>query len=127
MHTLEIPREQWGRFFDGLSREHGSEPVRIEVLGADRGAPRQLGVLPLEGVGAHLDGGFTVISVLAGGGGARHVAHHIPRPRRVWILRSPGGDEEGIEIEADEGSTTVIHFEAHRGWRPRDAFDGVDG
>jgi hypothetical protein len=121
MTTLEIPRPQWTKFFDSLSRTHADEPIRVEVLRLDIGAQLEVVALPLDGIATDLRDNHCVITIAAGSTPADHVAHLITDPQHVRILRGPTGDDEALEIEASDESTTLIYFEGSRTWSEREA------
>ena len=120
MNTLEIPRPEWTSFFDTLSRTHAEEPVRVEVLGLDIGAQVEVMALPLDGIAADLAGGECVITIAAGTSRTDHVAHLIADPQHVRLLRGPLGDDEALEIEAGDESTTLVYFHSPKGWSERE-------
>lgn len=111
MITLEIPRPQWIDFFDRLSRVHAEEPIRVEVLRLDIGDQLEVGALPLDGIAADLQGNECVITIAAGSTPDDHIAHLISNPQHVRLLRGPSGDDEALEIEAGDESTTLVYFE----------------
>jgi len=121
MATLEIPRPQWTNFFDTLSRTHADEPIRVEVLRLDIGAQLEVVALPLDGIAADLRGSHCVITIAAGRTPDDHVAHLITDPQHVRLLRSPTGDDEALEIEAGDESTTLVYFEGARAWAEHEA------
>jgi hypothetical protein len=114
MITLEIPRQEWTSFFDALTREHADEPIRVEVLRLDIGAPTEDPSLPLDGIAADLATSGAVITIAAGSTPDEHIAHLISDPQHVRLLRGPLGDDEALEIDAGDESTTFIYFEGHR-------------
>lgn len=119
MTTLQIPRDDWQTAFDRISRLHVGEPIRVEVLRPDFGAQVQVAGLPFDGISADLDDGCA-ITIAAGSSLDDHIAHLVADPVQVHVLRSPTDDDEVIEIRAGDGSTTLLHFEASRGWSARD-------
>ena len=120
MMTLEIPRPQWTSFFDSLSRTHAEEPIRVEVLRLDIGAQVEVMALPLDGIAADLEGGECVITIAAGSSPTEHIAHLIADPQHVRLLRGPLGDDEALEIEAGDESTTLVYFDSPRSWSERE-------
>jgi hypothetical protein len=114
MITLEIPRQEWSHFFDALSRTHAEETIRVEVLRIDIGAQLEVMALPLDGFAADLRGDRCVITIAAGTTRDDHIAHQIADPTHVRVLRGPTGDDEALEIEAGDESTTLVYFEGPR-------------
>ncbi|HWM87405.1 MAG TPA: DUF5335 family protein [Kofleriaceae bacterium] len=116
MKTLEIPRQDWSSFFDDLSRNHAAETIRVEVLRIDIGAQIEVMALPLDAFAADQAGGRCVIKIAAGKSPADHMAHLISDPQHVRLLRGPSGDDEALEIEAGDDSTTLVYFEGPTHW-----------
>lgn len=116
MTTVEIPREEWIDFFNALSRLHADEPICVEVLRADIGAQLEFNELPLDGIGADLKGDSPLIFIAAGDTPDRFVQHTISYPLHVRVLRGPAGEDEALEIEAADSSTTLVFFDGPHGW-----------
>lgn len=111
MTTLEIPRQEWSAFFAALSQTHGEEAIRVEVLRLDVGAETEVLSLPLDGMAADLRGDACVIKIAAGSSPDDHIDHLIPDPLHVRLMRGPLGDDEALEIEARDESTTLVYFD----------------
>jgi hypothetical protein len=115
MITLEIPRQEWTSFFDALTRQHADERIRVEVLRLEVGAPTEVQSISLDGIAADLASSGPIITIAAGSTSDEHIAHLIADPQHVRLLRGPLGDDEALEIEASDESTTLIYFEGPRG------------
>ena len=50
MKTREIPKEEWGGFFDNFSRRHEGWLVTLEILGPEIGAQIEERELALKGI-----------------------------------------------------------------------------
>lgn len=110
MLSGEIPRDQWTRFFDDFSKNHEGWIVNWEVLGAKLGDQEKTTRLPLVGISADLKGSKPRIDVMVGGRLDAHVTQIIETPKRV-MFRQPGQPgHEAIEVESDDGITTLITF-----------------
>src|SRR5438105_3444747 len=113
MPTREIPRQEWPTFFDCFSNEHQDWPTTIEVVGVDVGAQFEAESEPLVGISVDLKGSARgAIEVMVGDRPEENLTHTIPAPARVWVR--DGGDtaEEALEIEAGDGSKTLLRFSA---------------
>jgi Family of unknown function (DUF5335) len=110
MQTIEIPREQWIRFFDSFSKDHEGWIVTLEVLGSDIGDQEEVSGLPLVGISADLKARENRIDLMVGGKPAVDVEHFIEKPKHIWI-KEPGipGDEV-IEVESEDGIKTLLNF-----------------
>ena len=111
MTTLEIPPQEWSAFFATLSRAHAEEVIRVEVLGLEVGAQIEVLSLPLDAMAADRRGSECVITIAAGSSPKDHVDHHISDPLHVRLMRGPLGDDEALEFEASDESTTLVYFE----------------
>ena len=108
--TQIIPRDQWVRFLDDFTREHQGWRVRIEVTGGARSGVQAQDV-PLEGVSADLRGSEQGISITVGNEQEPGLTHFIPGARRLVVRRTGAGNDEALEIEAGDGSRTVLRLQ----------------
>ena len=110
MPTREIPRDEWGSFFDSFSRRHQGWLVSIEVLGSGIGAQVEAKQIPLEGISADLKRtGEDIISIFAGRKPQDHITHSIHAPERVRLKETEDGADEAVEIET-ANLTTLVRF-----------------
>jgi hypothetical protein len=109
MRTREIPTAQWSDYLDRFSRSHGGEPVTIEIFGPEIGAHTEVRRSTLRGVtaGSH---GQPVIDILVGNEHDGHVDHRVAHPRRVYVGLTEAEMDEILEIEDDDGNTTMVRL-----------------
>jgi len=110
MLTREIPREQWVKFFDDFSRQHEGWVVVLEVLGSDLGDQEEATRLPLVGISADLKDGESRIEIIVGGRPDAHLTRIINAPQRVWLRQPEEEAHETIEVESEDGATTLVSF-----------------
>jgi uncharacterized protein DUF5335 len=110
MANEEIPREQWTRFLDDFSKKHEGWIVNWEVLGAKLGDQQKNARLPLVGISADLKGSKPRVEVMTGGRLDAHVSQIIETPRRIMFRQPDQPGHEAIEVESDDGITTLITF-----------------
>ncbi len=110
MQTQEIPDNQWGPFFDELSKRHQGEHVTVELLGRDIGVQMAAEDQSLMGISVDAPTGACKIDVMAGGLGETNIAHEIAHPIHVRVATSDDGREEAIEIESEGGPATLVRF-----------------
>jgi Family of unknown function (DUF5335) len=108
--TREIPREQWKGFFDNFSKQHEGWIVTLEVLGSDIGDQEEATRLPLVGMSADLKSRESRIEVIVGGRPDAHLTHVINTPNRVWLKQPEEEAHEAVEVESEDGSTTLVRF-----------------
>jgi hypothetical protein len=123
MRTKEVPKNEWRRFFDTFSRQHEGWLATLEVLGADVGAQEEGRELPLAGVSLSSGGDETeAISIDLGTKPDEHVSHAISEPTAVWLEQTEEGANAALEIEAADGTKTLLRF---RSPMPAEFVDGV--
>jgi len=109
MVSREIPRNQWRQELDALSREREGWTVSVAVTesGNTRTEARDV---PFYGVSVD-DPRGDAIAVIVGHEPGDHVAHEVAHPVNVSI-ESDGHAERALRIRGDDGSTTIVQFEA---------------
>jgi hypothetical protein len=121
--TREIPRDEWKSFFDTFSRQHEGWLATLEIFSKDLGAQQEAHELPLEGVSLASGGDEPdTISIDLGTPPDNHVSHAIVRPTRVWLQQTTAGANAALEIEASDGTQTLLRF---RSALPSEMVDGV--
>ena len=113
MDTAEIPRDRWTRFFDDFSALHAGWIVRLEVIGPTLGAQEEVSSLPLVGLAADVKG-RTRVEVIVGGTPGAHMTRIIESPRRVWVRPPETIGRDVIDIESDDWTVTLLHFDRGR-------------
>ncbi|HZF39158.1 MAG TPA: DUF5335 family protein [Blastocatellia bacterium] len=110
MHTRDIPREQWIRFFDDFSKNHEGWIVTLEVIGSDIGDQEEASGLPLVGISADLKARENRIEIIVGGRPDADVTRFIEKPKRVWVKESRIPGDEAMEVESEDGIKTLLNF-----------------
>jgi hypothetical protein len=109
MPTRTIPKDQWTEFLDGLSREHRTETVTVQVSDPELGYQVELRQLPLEGVSADLRaGGGPQIEVMVGRTEFDHTTHSIADPKAIRLQEDDQGAPEVLEVESGNGTKTLV-------------------
>jgi Family of unknown function (DUF5335) len=111
MQTQEIPRHEWRSFFDTFSLKHEGWLAAVEILGADVGAQKEVRALPLAGVSVSSGGDESeTIAIDLGMAPNDHVSHAIADPTNVWLEQTDEGADAALEIEASDGTKTLLRF-----------------
>ncbi len=111
-----IERKQWNSFVKEFNRRNGMRATRVEVVGSDIGAQEEENLLPFTGISLEEKGQDAPrIEISLGGETSkdeRHLTHMVSRVRS--IMRKIGTDlrEEALLLEDEEGTKTILHFEA---------------
>jgi hypothetical protein len=112
--TREIPRKDWGTFFEDFSRSHRDHPVRVEVSGQDLGEQRLGEELALMGVGLETKGSakgdIDIALRLKAPDGA--MDHRIARPQRIYLEEDPEAGRLCLDIEDAENHKTLLYVGA---------------
>jgi hypothetical protein len=109
--TLEIPRERWLPFFNHIGKDYTGWEATVETLLGEMGdQPAEEG-LPLQGISfdpVGSDAGDIMVEV--GDKEFGFMTHHIERPRAVRAADTQPGEETDIQIEAQDGTVTIVHL-----------------
>jgi Family of unknown function (DUF5335) len=111
--TIEIPHEQWNQFFARFTRDHEMQMVAVEVLGREIGAQIEGRSLLLGGISTGDDSGDSLVMMFDSVDG-EHLTHMVNKPAHVWVQRAPDNTEEALEIEASDGTKTLVRFPHER-------------
>ena len=111
-----IERKQWESFVKEFDRRNSMRATRVEVVGGDIGAQEEERLLPFTGISLEEKGQDAPrIEISLGGETSRderHLTHMVSRVRSV--MRKIGTDlrEEALLLEDEDGTRTILHFEA---------------
>src|ERR1044071_1126996 len=111
MSTQEIQRKDWVEFFNNFSRNNKGWPITMEVFGTEIGAQLEAHELPIAGVIADLKvAGKDQIAILIEESPQKHLIHTILHPSYVRVEIGNGGRERSMQIQSEDGLTTLIRF-----------------
>lgn len=114
MATREIPPEEWSEFLKRFSHERRWRMVDLEILDPDAGVGMEVEGLPLEEVVAEARHGSGSLEILVGTPPDVHLGHRILAPVRLHLLEAEADREEILEVQAESGERTLIHFRRER-------------
>lgn len=106
----ELKKEDWGKFFDTLSKRRFEWMTEVEVVGKNVGDQTLSKGLPFNGITVETVGERTSVDISVGETSGHHQTHNIINPARVEFL---AGDEfrgDVVGIEEDDGTKTLIRF-----------------
>ena len=110
-----IKRDRWQDYLDEFSKRNRGRASRVEVLSEDLGAQEAAEMLPFEGISFESRGSAApAVEIMLGGTGAadsRHLTHTITEARRIAPKLGADGREDALEIEARDGTRTILVFE----------------
>jgi len=110
MQTEEIPREQWGSFFDSFSQQHEGWLATLELFSPDIGAQEEAHELPFEGISISSDDAEKESVIISLAQTTQdHLTHTIEQPTRVWLQQTAEGADRSVESEAEK-SKTLLRF-----------------
>lgn len=111
MKTREIPKEEWGKFFDNFSRRHEGWMVTLEILGAEIGAQVAEQELALNGIVDEWDDiKGNAIMIMVGAKPDAHVTHTIGNATQVSLEQTDGGADVALAIKSADGTTALLRF-----------------
>jgi hypothetical protein len=114
--TQEIPRESWMSYFNDVSKIYQGWQVDVEILGRDYGDESEVKGLPLQGLSYESAGSAANdILVEAGELPVGYTTHHVRKPTSVRAAPTVPGIETDIEIQSEEGYTTLVHIRQRPG------------
>jgi hypothetical protein len=112
MRTREVPRDEWKRFFDNLSRKQEGWEVTLEVFGPEIGDQIEERHMFLAGITAELtdkDKG-DMIEIMIGGKPGDHVTHTIAAPILVELQQTDLGIDSALRIKSADGTTALLYL-----------------
>jgi hypothetical protein len=108
----EIRQDEWQAYLEGFSKRNGGRAAHVEVIGADLGAQELAERLPLEGITFEDKGSLAPsVEIFLGAATERHLTHTITGVRLIAPKVGADGREDALEIEASDGTKTIIVFE----------------
>ena len=108
----EIRRDEWRAYLDGFSERNVGRTAHVEVIGSDLGAQEAAEMMPLEGVTFEDKGSLAPsVEIMLGATAERHLTHTVTGVRHIVPKAGEGGREDALEIEAADGTKTIIVFE----------------
>ena len=110
MQTIEIPRDQWPTAVTLFGEKHRRSLVSLDVLGAEIGAQPEVHSLPLEGLSAEPANKGGSVSIFVEKSLDDHLTHLITQPIRIRIERTDDGVDLAMQIEAQDGTNTIMRF-----------------
>ena len=111
MKTKEIPKEEWGKFFDNFSRRHEGWEVTLEILGAEIGAQVEERELAFQGIVDEWDEiKGNEIMIMAGARPDDHITHTIGNATQVSLEQTEGGADVALAIKSADGLTALLRF-----------------
>lgn len=110
MKTREIPRDEWTKFFNNMSRRQEGWQVGLEVFGPDIGDQVEERNLFLAGLTAEVTDDGDNIEIMMGGKASSHVTHMIKAPILVEIQQTDLGIDSALKIKSADGTTSLLHL-----------------
>ena len=110
MKTREIPRDEWTKFFDNLSRRQEGWEVGLEVFSPDIGDQIEGHHMFLAGMTAEVTEGGDKIEIMMAGTPNNHVTHMISTPISVQLQQTDLGIDSAVGIKSADGTTSLLHL-----------------
>lgn len=111
MKTREIPKDEWGRFFDNFSRRHEGWLVTLEIFSAEIGAQVEGRELALKGIVDEWDEvQGNEILIMVGMKPDDHITHTIGNATQVSLEQTDAGADVALAIKSADGATALLRF-----------------
>jgi hypothetical protein len=110
MKTREIPRDEWTKFFDSLSRRQEGWEVELEVFRPDIGDQIEGCHMYLAGMAAEVSERGDKIQIMLAGARRNHVTHTINAPTLVQLQQTDIGIDSALHIKSADGSINLLHL-----------------
>ena len=108
--TREIRREDWSHFFDEFSRRHDGWLVTSELLDPKLGDQVEVENQAFRGIVAEVRRDPRVIEIFTENREKESTTNVIEEPSRVWIDESGDDADAALEIEAKDGTKTLLRL-----------------
>ncbi len=111
MATQEIPKDQWQEFLDSFSRLHQGWLADVQVLGDQTARHFEAKGLPFKGATYDDKGtGKNEVSIFMDQSPEEDITHTVNAPTHIRLEQTDSGVDQGLEVEANDGSKTVVRF-----------------
>jgi hypothetical protein len=108
--TLNIPKTEWGNFFDDLTKRRFEWKTSLEVINRDIGSQMMSDGLPLKGITVEFDGEKHIVEILLGMDAEHHLTHNVFEPTVVAFLPNDSDPGGILELEEEDGTKTLIRI-----------------
>jgi hypothetical protein len=108
--TQKIARDQWNAFLAEFTRENRGAHARLDVIGADVGYQVETDDRPFDGVAADIKDRERIVWISFGSTPTDHLTHGVHDATAIWVLRPTGDTGPVLEIEAEDGTRTVLEL-----------------
>ena len=113
MKTRQIPRGEWSKFFDNMSRRQEGWEVELEVFSPAIGVQIEGSQMFLAGMAAEVSERGDKIEIMMAGKPRHHVTHVISTPILVQLQQTDLGIDSAVGIKSADGTTSLLHL---RSW-----------
>lgn len=108
--TREIPRDEWTKFFDNMSRRQEGWEVGLEVFSPTIGVQIEGSHMFLAGLTAEVSERGDKIEIMMAGKPSNHVTHVISTPILVQLQQTDLGIDSAVGIKSADGTTSLLHL-----------------
>lgn len=108
--THVIPKNEWKRFFDTISREHYGWETAVQILDDETGAQMMSEGLAFSGMTLESRGDRSILELLVGSDAANHQTHNIIDPKKIAFEKNQNGPGGTLDIEDSTGTKTLVNF-----------------
>jgi hypothetical protein len=109
MPTRIISPNEWAAYLDSFSRVHRGWLTTLEILRGETYAIQALDK-PLVGISVDRPQREYEIAVQLGVRADDHLTHVVRQPRQMQVQQTADGADEGLDVEAADGTRTRLRF-----------------
>jgi hypothetical protein len=122
MTAIEIQRDKWRAYFEEIAKEYQGWAVTIDALEGELGDQPVADGLPLQGISFETKGSASGdILIEVGDIGTPFAVHRVNRPRIVRAADTIPGVETDIQIDSEDGTSTLIRLRVRPALPPKSA------
>jgi hypothetical protein len=110
MKTRQIPRDEWTRLFDNMSRRQEGWEVGLEVFSPEIGDQIEGHHMFLAGMTAEVSERGDKIEIMMAGKPSNHVTHVISAPLSVQVQQTDLGIDSSVSVKSADGTTSLLHL-----------------
>ncbi len=108
--TQEIPKQEWKKFFDDLSKRRFEWQTKVEIINESIGDQILDKGLSLNGITVEEKGGRCSVEIIVGHDSDHHQTHTVVNPTKICYLGEDSSPSGVVELEEADGTKTLVYI-----------------
>jgi hypothetical protein len=104
INTRKLEQQEWGSYFDAISKRLEASTVDVIVLGLDYGAQTEVRRLPL--IGISYDGQANALDIIT-----EPLGHRIDGPTEIYVLEDAMGRLVCCEVKDEDDHKQILQLD----------------